>query len=168
MADVPVGAFLSGGVDSSAICHFAAKALDKKLQCFTIELQGGEAEDMEGDLHYAKLMAKRLGVPLEIVQVTPDIVHDLPRMLFALDEPQADPAPINALYISEQARQMNIKVLLSGAGGDDIFSGYRRHYALQQERLWSWLPAAAQKLIAHATVRCRKARNCRGAYQQGI
>lgn len=151
VADVPVGAFLSGGVDSSAICHFATKALDKNLQCFTIELQGGETEDMAGDLHYAKLMAKRLGVPLEVVQVTPDIVHDLPRMLFALDEPQADPAPLNALYISEKAREMNIKVLLSGAGGDDIFSGYRRHYALQQEQLWSWLPDMGRNLLRNVT-----------------
>ncbi len=151
VADVPVGAFLSGGVDSSAICHFAAKALDKQLQCFTIELQGGEAEDMADDLHYAKLMAKHLGVPLEVVQVTPDIVHDLPRMLFALDEPQADPAPINALYISEKAREMNIKVLLSGAGGDDIFSGYRRHYALLQEKLWSWLPTTSRDILRSAT-----------------
>ncbi len=151
VADVPVGAFLSGGVDSSAICHFAAKALDRKLQCFTIELQGSETEDMAGDLHFAKLMAKRLGVPLEVVQVTPDIVHDLPRMLFALDEPQADPAPVNALYIAERARAMNIKVLLSGAGGDDVFSGYRRHYALLQERLWSWLPSSGRSLLRNAT-----------------
>lgn len=151
VADVPVGAFLSGGVDSSAICHFAAKALDKQLQCFTIELQGAESEDMEGDLQYAKLMANKLGVPLEVVQVTPDIVHDLPRMLFALDEPQADPAPINALYIAEQARAMNIKVLLSGAGGDDVFSGYRRHYALLQEHLWSWLPATGRNLLRNAS-----------------
>ncbi|MFT3931311.1 MAG: asparagine synthase (glutamine-hydrolyzing) [Spongiibacteraceae bacterium] len=151
VADVPVGAFLSGGVDSSAICHFAAKALDKNLQCFTIELQGAEAEGMQDDLFYAKKMAQQLGVPLEIVKVTPDIVHDLPRMLFALDEPQADPAPLNALYISEKAREMNIKVLLSGAGGDDIFSGYRRHYALQQEQLWSWLPDIGRNLLRHAT-----------------
>ncbi len=148
VADVPVGAFLSGGVDSSAICHFATKALDRKLQCFTIELQGAEQEGMAEDLPYAKLMASKLGVPLEIVQVTPDIVHDLPRMLFALDEPQADPAPLNSLYIAEQARAMNIKVLLSGAGGDDIFSGYRRHYALLQEELWSWLPSPARQLLS--------------------
>jgi asparagine synthase (glutamine-hydrolysing) len=151
VADVPVGAFLSGGVDSSAICHFAAKALDNQLQCFTIELQGGETEDLGDDLHYAKLMAKRLGVPLEVVRVSPDVVHDLPRMLFALDEPQADPAPLNAMYIAEQARSMNIKVLLSGAGGDDLFSGYRRHYALQQERLWSWLPSVGRGLLRSAT-----------------
>lgn len=151
VADVPVGAFLSGGVDSSAICHFASEALDRKLQCFTIELEDAAEEDMAGDLHHAKLMASRLGVPLEIVRVSPDIVHDVPRMLFALDEPQSDPAPLNSLYICEQARAMDIKVLLSGAGGDDIFSGYRRHYALQQERLWSWLPRGARALLGGAS-----------------
>jgi asparagine synthase (glutamine-hydrolysing) len=150
VADVPVGAFLSGGVDSSAICHFAAEALDRKLQCFTIELEGSE-EGMSEDLQYAKLMARKLQVPLEIKRVTPDIVHDLPRMLFALDEPQADPAPLNALYISESARAMNIKVLLSGAGGDDIFSGYRRHYALTREPLWSWLPSFARDALARGS-----------------
>ncbi|HSB96432.1 MAG TPA: asparagine synthase (glutamine-hydrolyzing), partial [Spongiibacteraceae bacterium] len=147
VADVPVGAFLSGGVDSSAICHFAAKSLDRQqLQCFTIQLQGAKLEDTD-DLRYAKLMANKLKLPLEIVNVTPDVVHDLPRMLFALDEPQADIAPLNALYISERARSMHIKVLLSGAGGDDVFSGYRRHYALQQEKLWSWMPQRSRQLL---------------------
>lgn len=151
VADVPVGAFLSGGVDSSAICYFAAQALDRRLQCFTIEQQDAGTEDMAGDLHHARLMAERLGVPLEVVRVSPDIVHDLPRMLYALDEPQADPAPLNSLYICEQARARNIKVLLSGAGGDDIFSGYRRHYALLQERLWSWLPRSGRELLSDAS-----------------
>lgn len=151
VADVPVGAFLSGGVDSSAIAYFASKALDKKLQCFTIELQGAEQEGMAEDLPFAKFMAQQLGVPLDVVTVTPNIVHDLPRMLFALDEPQADPAPLNSLYISERARDMGIKVLLSGAGGDDIFSGYRRHYALQRESLWSWLPQPGRQMLSSAT-----------------
>jgi asparagine synthase (glutamine-hydrolysing) len=151
VADVPVGAFLSGGVDSSAICHFAAKALDRKLQCFTIELEGPDQEGLAEDLHYAKLMAGKLGVPLDIIRVAPSIVNDVPRMLFALDEPQADPAPLNSMYISERARAMDIKVLLSGAGGDDIFSGYRRHYALLQEQFWSWLPRAGRELLAAAS-----------------
>lgn len=151
VADVPVGAFLSGGVDSSAICHFAAQELDRKLQCFTIELEGAEQEGMSEDLPFAKQLARQLQVPLEVVHVTPDIVHDLPRMLFALDEPQADPAPINSLYISERAREMNIKVLLSGAGGDDIFSGYRRHFALSNEPKWSWLPGLGRQALSRAT-----------------
>jgi asparagine synthase (glutamine-hydrolysing) len=73
-------------------------------------------------------------------------------MLYALDEPQADPAPINALLIAERARADGIKVLLSGAGGDDIFSGYRRHAALRSERLWGHLPKPARTFVA-ATAR---------------
>jgi len=57
-----------------------------------------------------------------------------------LDEPLADPAALNVFYISQLAKEQGIKVLLSGAGGDDLFTGYRRHYALQLESYWSWLP----------------------------
>src|SRR5258708_40099673 len=66
-------------------------------------------------------------------------------MVALREEPQADPAPINALFIAERARAMGIPVLLSGAGGDDLFSGYRRHRALQFEKQWTWLPAAARR-----------------------
>jgi asparagine synthase (glutamine-hydrolysing) len=65
-------------------------------------------------------------------------------MVIQLDEPLADPAALNVLYISKLAREQGIKVLLSGAGGDDLFTGYRRHYALQLERYWSWLPRSAR------------------------
>jgi asparagine synthase (glutamine-hydrolysing) len=64
----------------------------------------------------------------------------LPEMVELLDEPQADPAPINALMIAERARARGIPVLLSGAGGDDLFGGYRRHRALTLEKHWAWLP----------------------------
>jgi asparagine synthase (glutamine-hydrolysing) len=76
-------------------------------------------------------------------------------MLFHLDEPQADPAPINALFISRLAREHGIKVLLSGAGGDDVFTGYRRHYALAQEPFWAWLPAPLRRGLRAATGRVR-------------
>jgi asparagine synthase (glutamine-hydrolysing) len=72
----------------------------------------------------------------------------LERMLWIMDEPQADPAPLNALLIAEHARRDGIPVLLSGAGGDDIFTGYRRHRALQAERHWAWLPRPARAAIA--------------------
>src|SRR6185437_7484568 len=84
------------------------------------------------------------------IEIGPDIIQQLEEMLFYLDEPQADPAPINALLIARQARADGIPVLLSGAGGDDIFSGYRRHYALHLERFWSWLPHAARAGIARS------------------
>src|SRR5688500_18126688 len=76
------------------------------------------------------------------------MIEHLERMLWHLEEPQADPAPINSLLIAEAARDDGIKVLLSGAGGDDIFSGYRRHRALRAERYWSWLPVHARRALA--------------------
>jgi asparagine synthase (glutamine-hydrolysing) len=142
VADVPVGAFLSGGLDSSSVVALAQRRLSTRLQCFTIGFQSPEAriEGMAADLPYAEQMARHLGVDLHTIWVGKEMVDDLPRMLFHLDEPQADPAPINALYITRLAREHGIKVLLSGAGGDDIFTGYRRHHALMLEPWWSWLP----------------------------
>ena len=68
------------------------------------------------------------------------MANDIELMVKKQDEPIADPAALNVLYISQLAREQGIKVLLSGTGGDDIFSGYRRHQALMFEPLWSWLP----------------------------
>jgi len=153
VADVPVGAFLSGGLDSSAVVALAQRRLTSRLQCFTIGFKSAEArmEGMAADLPYAEQVAKHLGVDLHTIWVGPEMVDDLPRMLFHLDEPQADPAPINALYITRLSREHGIKVLLSGAGGDDIFTGYRRHHALMLEPLWSWLPDALRRGIRRAS-----------------
>lgn len=150
VADVPVGAFLSGGLDSSAIVAFA-RELNPGIHCFTIEATGGQEEGVTDDLPYARRVAKHLGVPLDIVKIDAhQMASDLGRMIYQLDEPLADPAPLNVLYISQLARKQGIKVLLSGAGGDDLFTGYRRHRAVQAEQLWSWLPAVARKGIDRA------------------
>jgi asparagine synthase (glutamine-hydrolysing) len=148
VSDVPVGAFLSGGVDSSAIVALAQRAMgNERLQCFTIGFNDPRAisEGMADDLPYARRVAKHLDVDLHVVTVGPEMVDELQNMVFHLDEPQADPAPINALFISRLARERGIKVLLSGAGGDDIFTGYRRHSALNLEPYWSWLPKPARR-----------------------
>jgi asparagine synthase (glutamine-hydrolysing) len=147
VADVPVGAFLSGGLDSSSVVALAQRALgNERLQCFTIGFDDPHAqrEGMADDLPYARRVARHLDVDLHVIDVGPEMVDELRNMVFHLDEPQADPAPINALFISRLARRHGIKVLLSGAGGDDIFTGYRRHYALVQEPYWAWLPAPAR------------------------
>ncbi len=169
IADVPVGAFLSGGLDSSAVVAFARRYSKEKLQCFTIAIQGQEhkIDGNVADLPYARKVAAHLGVDLHTVTVGSDMIDHLMEMIYFLDEPQADPAPINALLICKLAREHGIKVLLSGAGGDDIFTGYRRHHAIMQEPLWSWLPMQfrqgicrfSQKLPAHALIprRIRKA-----------
>ncbi len=149
VSDVPVGAFLSGGLDSSAVVAFAKqKNPDQKLHCFTIESEQTFKEGFVDDFPYAKRVAQHLGVELHSVKVNDDVVKHLEQMIYHLDEPLADPAPLNALLIAELAHQYGIKVLLSGAGGDDIFSGYRRHYALYQERYWRWMPKSLRALIA--------------------
>jgi asparagine synthase (glutamine-hydrolysing) len=156
VSDVPVGAFLSGGLDSSAVVAFARNAVpSQRLQCFTIAVNDGSTDD-EGfatDLPYAQKVARHLDVDLHTVSVGPEMADRLNEMLYYLDEPSADPAALNALFISELARAHGIKVMLSGAGGDDIFTGYRRHYALQQERYWSWLPQPARAALAAGAAR---------------
>jgi len=150
IADVPVGAFLSGGLDSSAVVAMMRKARpDYRPRCYTIGFRGEEAEEgAPPDLPYARRVADHLDVDLCEIIIDPSAIDNLERMLWHLDEPQADPAPINALLIAERARAENVPVLLSGAGGDDIFSGYRRHLALGLERTWRWLPQAVRAGIA--------------------
>ncbi|MBL9140271.1 MAG: asparagine synthase (glutamine-hydrolyzing), partial [Phycisphaerae bacterium] len=151
VADVPVGAFLSGGLDSSAIVAFARESTPG-MRCFTIEADGGQEEGATDDLPYARRVADHLGVKLDVVRIDAGrMALDLERMIVQLDEPLADPAPLNVLYISELARQHGMKVLLSGAGGDDLFTGYRRHRALNMEGMWSWLPRSARHALDQGT-----------------
>lgn len=140
VADVPVGAFLSGGLDSSAIVALAREQ-NPDIRCFTIEAEGGQEAGVTDDLPYARRVATHLGVPLDVVRIDASrMAGDLQRMVAQLDEPLADPAPLSVLYISQLAREHGIKVLLSGAGGDDLFTGYRRHRVLMAECWWAWLP----------------------------
>ena len=153
VADVPVGAFLSGGLDSSAIVAFA-KEINPDIHCFTIESVGGQEKGTTDDLPYARKVAQHLGVPLDVVSIDANrMAGDLECMVSQLDEPLADPAPLNVLYISQLARERGMKVLLSGAGGDDLFTGYRRHRAVQAERYWRWLPHGMRSGLAQVSGR---------------
>ena len=140
LSDAPVGAFLSGGLDSTSVVAFA-KEIDPSINCFTIDTQNSSNDGMENDLPYARAAAKYLDVPLHVVKINSDsLVKNLEKMVWMLDEPLGDPAPLNVLYISELARSNGIKVLLSGAGGDDIFTGYRRHQAVMYDDKLQLLP----------------------------
>jgi len=151
VADVPVGASLSGGLDSSALVTFAREQVPD-IRCFTIECVGAQDSGSTDDLPYARRVARHLGVPLDVVTVDAgSMAGDLERMVWQLDEPLADPAPLNVLYISELARRNGIKVLLSGAGGDDLFSGYRRHVAVNYEPWWRWLPRPVREGLDRMT-----------------
>jgi len=154
ISDVPVGAFLSGGLDSSSIVALAKQIKpDFAIECFTINLgqQAHKAEGFIDDLPFAKQVAKHLQVNLHVVDVDHSICEGIEHMLYHLDEPQADPAAINTYLIAKLARDQGVKVLLSGAGGDDIFTGYRRHYALLKERYWQWLPGVAKAILAKSS-----------------
>jgi asparagine synthase (glutamine-hydrolysing) len=149
VSDVPVGSFLSGGLDSSAVVAFAREQIPD-LRCFSIEALGEPEGGSTDDLPYARRVARHLGVELDVVRIdASDMAQDLERMVWQLDEPLSDPAALNVLYISQLARERGIKVLLSGAGGDDLFSGYRRHVALEYEPYWRWLPRSVRERVDH-------------------
>lgn len=157
VSDVPIGAFLSGGIDSSLIVAMVKSIQDTPIECFTINSRfNGKTDGETDDLPYAKMMAEHLQVPLNIVDLQPEMAKLLPKLLYHLDEPHGDPAIFNVFAICELARKKGIKVLFSGAGGDDIFSGYRRHQALLFERYWSFLPRFLRKYIVLVTKKLPK------------
>jgi asparagine synthase (glutamine-hydrolysing) len=150
LSDVPVGFFLSGGLDSSAVVAMAKKVMpDKKLKCYTIDAGGMEDEGFANDLSYAKLVAKHLDVDLEIVEGKVDIIKDFDKMVYHLDEPQADAAPLHVLNICRKAREQGYVVLLGGTAGDDLFSGYRKHQALIFENFLDKIPIVLRKGIRY-------------------
>lgn len=150
LADVPVGFFLSGGLDSSCVVALAKKLYpEKKFKCYTINTTESIEfpEGFENDLYYARVVAKHLDVELIEVSNNIDIVDHFDKMIYHLDEPQADPAPLSVYNICLQAREEGCVVLLGGTAGDDIFSGYRRHQALNYEKYFSNIPFLFRKLI---------------------
>jgi asparagine synthase (glutamine-hydrolysing) len=157
-ADVVVGGFLSGGMDSSVIAALASRAVpsERGYPTYTIALDRHLSQVPDGfaeDLPFARLMAERLGVPLTGVTIAPHTLTDIDRMVWQLDEPIADPAALNVYAICAAARGQGVKVLLSGAGADDVFSGYRRHQALMYQDVWTWLPAFGRSLLTAAARR---------------
>ena len=143
VADVPVSSFLSGGLDSSIItvlAHRAAHEVDAYTITFRPEDQKLEA--MPDDAVYARKVAAQFGVKLHEIEISPDIVSLLPRMVDILDEPIGDPAAINTLLMCEAARAQGVKVILSGMGADELFGGYRKHLACMMASRYSKLPGA--------------------------
>jgi asparagine synthase (glutamine-hydrolysing) len=152
VADVPIGAFLSGGIDSTTIVALARQEVPE-FDCFTIAGDAGSfaAEGFSNDIGYARQAAKALGVRLHVAEVNANICDDVDFMIHHLDEPQADLAPLQVYLISALARSMGVKVLLSGAGGDDLFGGYRRHVARRLERYWTWAPERSRIALQRLT-----------------
>jgi asparagine synthase (glutamine-hydrolysing) len=130
VADVPVSSFLSGGLDSSIVTVLAKRA-NPQIDAYTITFRPEDhrLEAMPDDALYARKIAQRHGIELHEIEIKPDVVELLPRMVDILDEPTGDPAAINTLLMSDGAREAGVKVLLSGMGADELFGGYRKHVA---------------------------------------
>jgi asparagine synthase (glutamine-hydrolysing) len=145
VADVPVSSFLSGGLDSSIVtvlAHQDSSAVDAYTITFRPEDQRLEA--MPDDAVYARKVAKRFGINLHEIEISPDIVDLLPRMVDILDEPIGDPGAINTVLMCEAARARGVKVILSGMGADELFGGYRKHLACLMAGRYNRLPAVVR------------------------
>ena len=154
VADVPVSSFLSGGLDSSIVtvlAHQAAQEIDAYTITFRPEDQRLEA--MPDDAVYARKVAEQFGIKLHEIELSPDIVGILPRMVDVLDEPVGDPGAINTLLMCEAARERGVKVVLSGMGADELFGGYRKHVACLIAGKYRRLPAGPRAGVRFAVDR---------------
>jgi asparagine synthase (glutamine-hydrolysing) len=143
VADVEVGALLSGGVDSSAILAAMCRAADPSkiiTFCAAVARSGSASDNFGDDQRHAVEVARALGVRLIEVPTEADLIDQLPAMMWQLDEPTADFAALQTLALARAAKEAGIKVLLSGVGGDDLFAGYSRHRAAMIYDLLSRVP----------------------------
>ncbi len=124
-SDVPLGAFLSGGVDSTIIVGLMARKMDQPVRTFSIGFPVPEYDETR----YARQVAEEFGTIHEEFRVEPDAVEILPKLVWHYDEPFADSSAIPTWYVSQLTRQ-HVTVALSGDGGDELFSGYPRYRAV--------------------------------------
>lgn len=163
ISDVPLGVFLSGGLDSSSLLALGTQITNRPMKAFTITFREEDArhEQSNEDRKYARLVARTFGAEHHEIEVEPDIAGLLPKVVWHLDEPVADPAAITSYLICKAAREQ-LTVLLSGQGGDEIFGGYRTQLVDRLSRpvaelprvlrenvllpIWDLLPALKDKL----------------------
>jgi asparagine synthase (glutamine-hydrolysing) len=133
ISDVPLGAFLSGGIDSSTIVALMARGASRPVDTFSIDFPGGH-----GEAAYARLVARRWHTNHHEMLVQPDMVSILPELVRRYGEPYADTSAVPVYYLSKMTRA-HVTVALSGDGGDEVFGGYKRY-------LWDKLARALRQL----------------------
>ena len=141
VSDVPVGAFLSGGIDSSAIVALMAKPAAGRLKTFSI----GFAEAGFDELAHARAVAAQFGTDHHDVVLRPDVVQIVEDLTWYLDEPFGDTSAIPTYMVSKLAAE-HVKVVLSGDGGDELFAGYDKYVVEGRERAYDRLPGPVKKL----------------------
>jgi asparagine synthase (glutamine-hydrolysing) len=150
LADVPVGAFLSGGVDSSVIVAACAGQINGPLQTFSM----GFREEAFSELPYARQVSRQFGTRHVEEVVTPDAVALVDQLAHHYDEPFADPSAVPTFLVSRLAAR-HVKVVLSGDGGDEAFGGYARYaHDLGEAALRRWLPGWFRRAVLGPLARC--------------
>ncbi|MGH7514857.1 MAG: asparagine synthase (glutamine-hydrolyzing) [Gemmatimonadales bacterium] len=140
-SDVPVGAFLSGGLDSTLVVSYAAKVLGPELRTFSMGIPYRDLNELPA----AAAVARRYGTRHFAEEVTPSVVSDLPRLISALDEP-ADPLSICLLHLAKMTAR-EVKVVLGGDGGDELFGGYDLYAADRWLDAYRLVPAPVRDLV---------------------
>ncbi len=167
-ADVPVGVFLSGGLDSSIVSALMRVNTQQNVHSFTIKFSASDQklERMTPDEVYARQVANQFAFTYHEFEIQPDIDELLPKMVWHLDEPLSDPAAINTYLISKAARDLGIVVLLNGMGGDEVFGGYRKQLAcLTAESYQAVVPQAVRRAVERAATLIPVATSTRGLKQ---
>ncbi len=137
VSDVPLGAFLSGGIDSSGIVHLMKEIGTKTINTYCIGF--GEGFDSYNELEAAGRFAKDYGTNHHEILVKPDVVSLFPKLIANLDEPLADSSFLVTYLVSKLARE-SVTVILSGVGGDELFGGYRRYLNVQMNKYVKLMP----------------------------
>jgi asparagine synthase (glutamine-hydrolysing) len=148
ISDVPVGAFLSAGLDSSSIVAMMRRATNQPVRTYTITFphKYRVGETTLDDPAVPARLSHQLGCENHQIVVEPDVAELLPRLTWHMDEPTADPAIIAAYLVCREARKQ-ATVLLSGVGGDELFAGYRKHAAHRWARAYQQLPGLLRARI---------------------
>jgi asparagine synthase (glutamine-hydrolysing) len=140
ISDVPLGAFLSGGIDSSTIVGLMARHMSQPVKTFSI----GFHEDSYDELKYARLTANKFGTDHHEFIVTPEICDVVDKLVWHLDEPFADQAAIPNYVVAKLARE-HVTVVLSGDGGDELFAGYTRYVTEHKRRNFAQVPRVVRE-----------------------
>ncbi|MEE9286375.1 MAG: asparagine synthase (glutamine-hydrolyzing) [Dehalococcoidia bacterium] len=148
VSDVPVGAFLSAGIDSSSIVAAMAQASDRPVRTYTITFPASDrvGERSLDDPRVAARTAQHFGCQHHEIELEPRVAELLPQLVWHMDEPVADPAIIGAYLVAREARG-SATVLLSGLGGDELFAGYRKHVAYRWAALYQRLPELVRRRV---------------------
>jgi len=142
ISDVPLGTFLSGGIDSSAVVYLMSKINTSPVKTFSI----GFEEQSHSELKYAKIIANTFGTEHHEYIVKPKAIELLPKLVWHYDEPYADSSALPSYYVAKMTRQ-EVKVALNGDGGDEDFGGYERFMAARFAELFRKLPEALRNSI---------------------